>query len=701
MSTNGQPYESSRAHLRAELGRVDARLASHLRRWLDANEGVVDEYRGLYVSDEAVTAVVTGDHDSDRERTTVDRADASAREAVSLAAGVDLRLARLATTFALSPTEVDVVLFALAPDLDPTYELQYSYLQDDVTRKRPTVHLLTRLLSGDDSTDDGDDHADDPVARLTPFARDATLRREGLVTLAHADSGTPFAARSVAVTPRVREFLLGTDAVAEELAGVVTRHAVADPPTLVGEAARLFERVSRVEEPITVVVSGPLGSGKCALAEAVSHARGDPLLVVDAARIGNGVAGERETIDHVRREALLQNATVCVTDVDRLEDASRLLNRLDDVPSPLVLAGETAWSPSSDPSERAVLTGSLSVPDVETRRAVWADQLGDAVSAEVVDDLATTFRLTPGQVTAAVTRATCGTDGPVTHAALFGACRALSALELGTLGRRIEPTYSWDDIALSPDRLAHLREVASQIRERSTVYSAWGFEGRFSLGIGTVALFCGPPGTGKTMAAEIIARDVGLDLYRIDLASVVSKYVGETEKNLGRVFDAAEASNTILLFDEADALFGKRSEVSDAHDRYANIEVAYLLQRVEAYDGTVVLTTNHEKNIDRAFLRRIHHRIDFPRPDEAVREQIWQAVFPSETPVGDLDYAFLATFAITGGNIKNIALRAAFLAAADDARIEMVHVVRAIRRELQKEGTLIDPTEFGPYSELL
>jgi SpoVK/Ycf46/Vps4 family AAA+-type ATPase len=242
--------------------------------------------------------------------------------------------------------------------------------------------------------------------------------------------------------------------------------------------------------------------------------------------------------------------------------------------------------------------------------------------------------------------------------------------------------------------------VADQIRRRSTVYAAWGFEGRFSLGNGTIALFSGPPGTGKTMAAEVIAGDVGLDLYRVDLASVVSKYIGETEKNLARVFDAAEASNAILLFDEADALFGKRSEVSDAHDRYANVEVAYLLQRVEAYDGTVLLTTNHERNVDEAFLRRIHHRIDFPRPDAAVRERIWRAIFPAETPVGDLDYEFLASFAITGGNIKNVALRAAFLAAADSC-VEMPHVVRAVRRELQKEGTLIDPAEFGPYRELL
>jgi ATP-dependent 26S proteasome regulatory subunit len=697
MSTNGSPYADSRAHLRAELGRVDTLLAAHLRRWLDANDGVVDEYRGLYVADETVAAVVA--EADDRAPTDARDADVSARAALSLAAGVDLRLARLAATFDLSPTEVDVLLFALAPDLDPAYELQFSYLQDDVTRKRPTVHLLARLLAGDERGDgparprDGRD-ASDPVTRLAPFARDAPLRREGLVTLAYADPGTPFASRPVAVTPRVRAFLLGSDAVDAALSGVVTRHTVADPPTLVGEAARLFERASQADAPV-VVVSGPPGTGRRALAAAVSHARDDPLLVVDAARLGDDAA---TTADAIRREALLQGGTVFVTTADRLPAA--VLDSLADVPGPLVLASETPWYPETVPPSRAVVTGSLSVPDVETRRDLWADAVDTLVSADTVDDLATTFHLTPGQVTAAVARATQETEGAVTRAALFAACRGLSSLELGTLGRRVEPTYGWDDIVLSPDRHAQLREVADQIRRRSTVYSTWGFEGRFSLGNGTVALFSGPPGTGKTMAAEVVARDVGLDLYRVDLASVVSKYIGETEKNLARVFDAAEASNAILLFDEADALFGKRSDVSDAHDRYANVEVAYLLQRVEAYDGAVVLTTNHAKHVDEAFLRRIHHRVDFSRPDAAVRERIWRGIYPDETPVGDLDYAFLASFAVTGGNIKNVALRAAFLATADE-RVEMTHVVRAMRRELQKEGTLIDPAEFEPYRELL
>jgi SpoVK/Ycf46/Vps4 family AAA+-type ATPase len=203
------------------------------------------------------------------------------------------------------------------------------------------------------------------------------------------------------------------------------------------------------------------------------------------------------------------------------------------------------------------------------------------------------------------------------------------------------------------------------------------------------------------MAAEIIAGDAGLDLYKIDLAGVVSKYIGETEKNLGRIFDAAADSSAILLFDEADALFGKRSTVRDAHDRYANIEVNYLLQRIEEHDGTVLLTTNFEGNIDNAFRRRIHLHLTFPRPDRESREAIWRGVFPERTPVGDLDVEFLSTLELAGGNIKNIALTAAFLAADGDDEVGMEHVVRAARREFQKTGRLIDPKEFGEFGELL
>ncbi|MEU4237154.1 ATP-binding protein [Actinoplanes sp. NPDC026619] len=280
------------------------------------------------------------------------------------------------------------------------------------------------------------------------------------------------------------------------------------------------------------------------------------------------------------------------------------------------------------------------------------------------------------------------------------AVRRLAGGHLDGVAVRIRPRRAWDDLILPPEEAAQLRELAGRHRGRDIVYGRWQFSPAPSTGV--VALFAGPSGTGKTLAAEVVAGELGLDLYKVDLSSVVSKYIGETEKNLERIFGAAAAGDLVLFFDEADALFGKRSEVSDAHDRYANIEVAYLLQRLETYDGLVVLATNLQRNIDPAFLRRISVAIDFVPPEEPERRQIWSRVFPATAPMSDIDLDFLARqFKITGGVISNAALGAAFLAAAEDSPITMRHAVLSVKREFQKMGRLRTEKEFDRYFELV
>jgi SpoVK/Ycf46/Vps4 family AAA+-type ATPase len=264
---------------------------------------------------------------------------------------------------------------------------------------------------------------------------------------------------------------------------------------------------------------------------------------------------------------------------------------------------------------------------------------------------------------------------------------------LDDLAQRIEPAADWDDLVLPDQQKQTLREIGIQVRQRARVYEAWGFSSKGSRGLGISALFAGASGTGKTMAAEVLARELKLDLYRIDLSQVVSKYIGETEKNLRRVFDTAEASGAILLFDEADALFGKRSEVKDSHDRYANIEISYLLQRMEAYRGLAVLTTNLKNVLDTAFLRRIRFVVQFPFPDTAHRAEIWRRVFPSQTPTENLDVNKLARLNVVGGNIRNIALQAAFLAAEHDEPVRMRHLLRAARTEYTKIERPLTDTE--------
>ena len=318
------------------------------------------------------------------------------------------------------------------------------------------------------------------------------------------------------------------------------------------------------------------------------------------------------------------------------------------------------------------------------QRQLWRKALGNTERLnETLDDLSVQFRLSARMISS-TSYLLEAEDGPVEAATLWHACRSLARPKLEDLAQRIVPCATWDDLILPDLQTQTLHQLAAQVRHRLKVYETWGFAARGRSGLGVSALFSGVSGTGKTMAAEVLARELRLDLYRIDLSSVVSKYIGETEKNLKKVFDAAEEGGALLLFDEADALFGKRSEVRDSHDRYANIEVGYLLQRMEAYQGLAILTTNLRSLLDPAFQRRLRFTINFPFPDAAHREAIWKNVFPRDTPTHRLDYKKLAQLNVTGGNIRNIALNAAFLAAEAGTPVEMVNLLEAAKLEVQK-----------------
>ncbi|HEX5503433.1 MAG TPA: ATP-binding protein, partial [Thermomicrobiales bacterium] len=299
----------------------------------------------------------------------------------------------------------------------------------------------------------------------------------------------------------------------------------------------------------------------------------------------------------------------------------------------------------------------------------------------------------------ALGRATRARDGDGLADLLWDACRVQARPRLDDLAQRIESPARWDDLVLPAAQTRTLREIAAQVRHRARVYEEWGFAaGGGGRGLGISALFAGASGTGKTLAAEVLAGDLRLDLYRIDLSQVVSKYIGETEKNLRRVFDAAEEGGAVLLFDEADALFGKRSEVKDSHDRYANIEVSYLLQRMEAYRGLAVLTTNLKAALDPAFLRRIRFVVQFPFPDRAERARIWRRIFPPAAPTAGLDPERLARLDVAGGNIRNIALSAAFLAADAGEPVGMAHLLRAARAEYAKLEKPLTDAEIGGWA---
>jgi SpoVK/Ycf46/Vps4 family AAA+-type ATPase len=463
---------------------------------------------------------------------------------------------------------------------------------------------------------------------------------------------------------------------------------------------------------------GPYGVGKQTAASACGRALEAALLIVDGKRLAASKVEEFETlVGLIDREARLQGAMIYWEDFDVLladdheAQLAGLLTMVEAHPGLTFLAGETTWEPKNDLQVATFLRLEFPQPDYAERLQHWQAALAPN-KTEPLDPqmdliiLADKFRLSGGQIHDAATTARnlARLRDPMTPVMtqedLHLGCRLQSNRRLEALAQKITPHYTWADIVLPADQLAQLHEIYQQVQCRAQVYAAWGFDNKLALGKGLSVLFAGPPGTGKTMAAEVLARALGLDLYKIDLATVISKYIGETEKNLARIFAEARTSNAILFFDEADALFGKRTQVKDAHDRYANVEISYLLQKMEEYEGVVILATNLHKNLDEAFVRRLHFTVEFPLPDAADRRRIWEQIWPAATPRDpDLDLDFMARqIEVAGGHIRNIALASAFLAAANGGVVNMQHVIHATQREYQKMGKVLTSAEFGQYA---
>lgn len=639
-----------------------------------------DDLRGLYIPD----------NEADRLLGEV---------AEQVEPGVSERMEHLATVCRLSEVERGVVALCLAAETRPAVERLIAYVQDDVSRRRPRVELALRML------------ADDPMAALTVFDAASPLRRHRLVNLGDepGQPWTPLTARTISLDSRVLSYLLGGDAL-DEVVEPVARFV----PTWQGdvplEARPLAELPATTLEPPTVVLWGsdPGRIREAANALAAGGGLGG-LVELDLTAAREHTLGAWEHLARAEREAALRGAALLLLRADGLElvERERLERATRESIAPL-----TVVSVETEPRYAAALIRVADL-DYEARLAVWQSELGaagiTALSDEEIGALTGKFRLPRDNITAAVglARGIALTRNPnnpeITRDDLYAAARTQSAVILSSLARKVTPHYQWGDIILEEDPLAQLREFCAMIEHRHLVYDTWGFDRKLAMGKGVIALFAGQSGTGKTMAADVMAGQLGLDLYKIDLSGVVSKYIGETEKNIGAIFKDAEQSNAILFFDEADALFGKRSEVKDAHDRYANIETAYLLQRMEEYSGAVILSTNLKMNLDEAFLRRMHFVIDFPMPEEPYRLRIWQSTMPPELPRDDnVDLEFLAKqFKISGGNIRNIVLAAAFLAADEGKPLGMAHLIRGTRREFQKLGRLVTDAEFGEYYALV
>ena len=582
--------------------------------------------------------------------------------------------------FGLSAFERLALVLCAGIELDSAFASLCAQLHGDPARPYPTFSLLLGAMPG---------------AHWTALTPAAPLRRHRLIEVG---AGGVLTTAPLRIAERVLHFLTGIDHPDERLAGMVEPIAV--PALLAASHEAAAERVTSLWNSRTawprLQLCGAEVLARRAVAAAAAARAGIDAHAMSALALPTAPADLDGFIRLWHREACLSGVALVLecdgidaNDFARIETVQRFV---DAMRAPLFVSSREPRSALA----RGAVTIEVSNVRGEEQRSLWLDALGDdaARANGALDRVVAQFALAPDRIAAVAASVR---DSKDLGDALWTSCRAAARPRLDDLAQRITSNASWEDLVLPDDQVALLRDLVASVRFRPRVYDDWGFAEKDWRGLGVTALFAGASGTGKTLAAEVIANELRLDLYRIDLSGVVSKYIGETEKNLRRVFDAAEEGGAILLFDEADALFGKRSEVKDSHDRYANIEVSYLLQRMEAYHGVAILTTNSRESLDTAFLRRIRFAVQFTFPAPEEREAIWARIFPQRLPTHDLDVEKLARLSVAGGNIRNIAVNAAFGAARDNSPVTMRHLLDAARAEFVKLEKALPSSEVEEW----
>jgi AAA+ superfamily predicted ATPase len=725
-------YRDNREYLSDELAKLDLLIQRRVvtfRQWIQAIQAAGDQKRYIshgevdwLLSREGLPQIETPEFQMAQKQLEEHQDAMADKVRASLERGIFLALPQLARLFALSRFELQIIVICLAPELKRKYDKLYAYLQDDVTRKKPSIDLVLDLLCLNQT---------ERWQARALFADHAPLLKAGIVHLTddrQSPSGSSDLSRFLKLDRRILSYLAGDGSIDGRLNGLVTFFAQARSlksasvdSAIKRDVINLIEHHLDAQDvdrkKLVLYFHGPYGVGRQNLALGICERLRCPMLSIDTALLLKRESDFGNALRLIFREGLLSQAALYFDGADLLmQENDRALVLLKTLATLTLeygwlvfLAGERPWLPRGV-FERAVFHAvELPVPDVPLRESAWREALGGltyGVDTAWSGTLARQFKLTPGQIgdAASLAKNRCAMrDGQksITLADLYSACRSQSHEKLGELAVKTDPRYCWSDIVLPNERKTQLKEICSQIKHGHRVFGEWGFGRKLSRGKGLSVLFFGLPGTGKTMAAEIMANELALDLYKIDLSGVVSKYIGETEKNLARIFHEAESANAILFFDEADALFGKRTQVSDAHDRYANVETSYLLQKMEEYEGMVILATNLRENMDEAFTRRIRFTVEFPFPNAVSRMEIWKTHFPHEAPLSKaIDYTFLSKrFQIAGGNIKNIVLNAAFLAAENGGAIGMEHIIHGARREFEKMGKLWDERFQNPYGQ--
>ena len=622
-------------------------------------------------------------------------------------------LDRLCQLFNLSNFERDILLLCVGVELDPSFEELCAKAQKSLQRNYPTISLALSTI---------------PNADLRVLSSEFPLQQWKLIEI---EPGKALTKSPIKINQRILCYLVDEPCVDEQLAGILKSYPTENPgntplppshQTIAEQLITTFSSASQTQNFPVVQLCGTEIASKYAIASTACTHLGYNLSVISAALLPTNPNELNYLLQQCCREVMLTHSALLLDCDDiNLADSSRelaIFQLIEGLNIPLIISTQERIRQR----QRATITLDINQPTHSEQREIWQSHLG-LVGAELngqIDRLVSQFNLNSTAIKAAclslnnlelehlpepetklaeleetaLPKIELPSSPIVNH--LWDFCRSQARPHLEDLAPRISAVATWDDLILAEKEKNILRDIAIQVKQRAKVYQEWGFAKRGARGLGISALFSGASGTGKTMSAEVLAQELRLDLYRIDLSAVVSKYIGETEKNLRRIFDAAETSGAILLFDEADALFGKRTQVNDSHDRHANVEVSYLLQRMESYQGLAILTTNLKQSLDQAFLRRIRFFVNFAFPDADLRSQIWQKIFPKQTPTHQLDYKKLGKLNMPGGNIRNIALNAAFIAAEAGESVMMKHILQATKSEYVKsERPLTDAEVRG------
>jgi len=593
-------------------------------------------------------------------------------------------LVTLSATFGLSSFERDILLLCAGVELDSSFARLCATAQDNPRLAHPTFSFALALL---------------PQAHWSAITEVSPLRSWNLINVGEGDTLT---LSPLSIDTRVLQYLVGLSYEDERLQGFLTPLGIHyELPQSHQEIARHIIKLwsKKYEGPAPIIqLCGRGHAPKQTIAALACVQLSLGLHKIRSSDIPTQATDQQSLARLLERQAALSGALLI--DCNEMEgmEYERTVRPFIERLHTLEILTTRVPLPTGN---RFSVQIEVRPPTIAEQSALWARALGqEALKLQSqIDEVVGQFQFEMPEIEATCTEfAASATTKKLDPYALWDACRTQSRPQLEGLAQTLEASSTWNDIVLPKPQLETLHTIVLHCRERRKVYDDWGFAEKSTRGLGISALFAGPSGTGKTMAAEVLANDLRLDLYRIDLSQVVSKYIGETEKNLRRVFDTAEASNAVLLFDEADALFGKRSEVKDSHDRYANIEISYLLQRMEAYRGLAILTTNMQEAIDPAFLRRIRFIVRFPMPDQVQRLEIWRRIFPADTPTEGLNLNKLTKLNISGGNIRNIAMNAAFLAAQLPTAVKMNHLLQATRDEFAKLEKPLPEAEIADWT---